>query len=246
MEPSMDMHSRVLRYLRNNGPANTFRLARLLGVDRHKLLDVLRDLEQQGCVELKHGIVIFIKIQEKRRLEQAPMQEKKAAQAPAVRRKNPRNKGSKQRFYHRKLPRETSPMKISLETSALDSIKKENKTLMEMNKNLEGRNTTLAERAALLEEELKSASKAKQELDKLKEAIKNRQQRKKKEKAAKKPKRFVLPKINFPKINFSWAKNIPQITALPKAAARKAKAKAAKISNRVYKQAKQIYEKLSK
>ena len=239
MEPSMDMHSRVLRYLRNNGSANTFRLVRLLGVDRHKLLDVLLDLEQQGCVELKHGIVIFIKIQGKGKLEQAPMQEKKAAQAPAVRRKTPRNKGSKQRFYHRKLPRETSPMKISLETSALSALKKENKGIVERNKNL-------AERAARLEKELENASKAKDELGRMKEDIKKRQQRKRKEKAVKKPKKFVLPKINFPKINFSWVKKIPQITALPKAAARKAKAKAAKISNRVYKKAKQIYAKLSK
>lgn len=226
MEPSTDMHNRVLRYLRNSGPENTFRLTRTLGIDRHKLLDVLRDLEQQGCVELKQGVVIFIKIQEKRRLEQAPVQEKKAAQVPAVRKKAPRKKkGSKQRFYDRTLPH--SPENIPLETSVLSSLKKENKNL--------------AERAAQLEKELEKASKAKDELGRLKEDIKQRQQRKRKEKAAKKPKRFVLPKINF-----SWAKKIPQITALPRAAARKAKAKATKISGRVYKKAKQFYAKLSK
>ncbi len=51
----------VLEYLEKNGAANTFRLARVLGIDRQRLLDSIKRLEAKGAVMVKGGTVQFLK-----------------------------------------------------------------------------------------------------------------------------------------------------------------------------------------
>ena len=58
-------HKSVLGYLKKKGQTNTFRLATDLGVDRHKLLDIIKKLEGKKLIEFRHGIVKFLKYPEK-------------------------------------------------------------------------------------------------------------------------------------------------------------------------------------
>ena len=58
-------HKSVLGYLKKKGQTNTFRLATDLGVDRHKLLDIIKKLEGKKLIEFRHGIVKFLKFPEK-------------------------------------------------------------------------------------------------------------------------------------------------------------------------------------
>lgn len=62
-------HKRVLEYLKKKGQTNTFRLARDLGIDRHKILDIIKKLESKKLVELKFGTVKFLKFPEKEKIK---------------------------------------------------------------------------------------------------------------------------------------------------------------------------------
>ena len=64
-----DVQRQVLEYLKKKGQTNTFRLARELGIDRHKLLKVIDKLREREAIELRHGNAIFLKF---------PSEEKKA------------------------------------------------------------------------------------------------------------------------------------------------------------------------
>ena len=56
-----DVQNQVLEHLKKKGQTNTFRLARELGIDRHKLLRVIDKLRERGAIELRHGNAIFLK-----------------------------------------------------------------------------------------------------------------------------------------------------------------------------------------
>ncbi len=51
----------VLEYLKKHGAANTFRLARVLGIDRQHILDSIKRLEAKGAVIVRGGMVQFLK-----------------------------------------------------------------------------------------------------------------------------------------------------------------------------------------
>lgn len=57
--------TRVLEYLKKEGPTNTFRLSRGTGIKRDKLLSIIKTLEEKGAVEFKSGRVRFLKFIEK-------------------------------------------------------------------------------------------------------------------------------------------------------------------------------------
>lgn len=61
----------VLKYLREAGPTNTFRLARQLGVERGKVVCILRKLEEKEAVELKTGIAKFLKFPSEEKADRA-------------------------------------------------------------------------------------------------------------------------------------------------------------------------------
>ncbi len=61
----MSMIGRILKHLKKQGQTNTFRLARDLGVDRHKILKIIEKLEKNQLIELKFGTVKFLKFPEK-------------------------------------------------------------------------------------------------------------------------------------------------------------------------------------
>lgn len=56
-----DIISEILEYLKKAGPTNTFRLASVMGVDRAKLLNLLKKLEERGVIGFERGNAIFIK-----------------------------------------------------------------------------------------------------------------------------------------------------------------------------------------
>lgn len=51
----------ILDYLKKEGPTNSFRLAHKLRIDRYKLLNILKKLEEKQAIRFKHGNAIFIK-----------------------------------------------------------------------------------------------------------------------------------------------------------------------------------------
>lgn len=56
-----DIINEILGYLKKEVHTNTFRLARRLGIERSKLLNIVKKLEEKGAVEVTHGVVKFIK-----------------------------------------------------------------------------------------------------------------------------------------------------------------------------------------
>lgn len=61
-----DAYSRVVEYLEKQGPANTFKLASDLGIDRDKILNVIEKLSEEQAIEFRFGIVQLLKLPEKR------------------------------------------------------------------------------------------------------------------------------------------------------------------------------------
>lgn len=55
-----DTHKRVLEYLKKEGQANTFRLARVLGIDRHIIINIAKELEEKHVIEFKSGMARFL------------------------------------------------------------------------------------------------------------------------------------------------------------------------------------------
>lgn len=66
----VDARRRIVEYLEKQGPTNTFRLSRELGIDRHKLLNIVKELEEKRAIGVRHGNVKFLK---------SPAEEKKVA-----------------------------------------------------------------------------------------------------------------------------------------------------------------------
>ncbi len=54
-----DVCSRILNYLKERGPANTFRLARDLGIPRGEAISLLCELEEDGALKSRSGRVTF-------------------------------------------------------------------------------------------------------------------------------------------------------------------------------------------
>ena len=65
----------ILEYLKKNGPANTFRLARTLSIDRGHLLDIIERLEAKGAVTVRSGMVQFLQFLREERVISEPKKE---------------------------------------------------------------------------------------------------------------------------------------------------------------------------
>ena len=102
-----DIQSQVLEHLKKKGQTNTFKLAGALGIDRHLLLTTINKLEDKQAVELKTGIVKFLKFPK----EEKPIKVKKAVSEPKREVKHKAKKVSKSRV--------------------LENLRDENKTLRE-------------------------------------------------------------------------------------------------------------------
>lgn len=55
------VNSEILKYLKEEGPTNTFRLTRMMGLERNKLLTIIGKLEEKEAVKCERGNVIFLK-----------------------------------------------------------------------------------------------------------------------------------------------------------------------------------------
>lgn len=74
----------ILKYLQKQGPANTFRLARKLGIDRHQLLNVIERLEAKGAVTVRSGIVQFLRFLPEEKKEAPPKISKPRENRPSA------------------------------------------------------------------------------------------------------------------------------------------------------------------
>lgn len=72
-----DVDNKVLEYIKKQGQTNTFRLARELGIDRYRILNIIKKLEEKGAVEFRSGIVKFPvkekKVVKKLKVKKAPL-----------------------------------------------------------------------------------------------------------------------------------------------------------------------------
>jgi predicted transcriptional regulator len=65
----------ILEHLKKHGPVDTFRLARKLGMDRNKLLNIIKELKEKELVEFKEGTVKFLKFPEEIKVEKNKVKE---------------------------------------------------------------------------------------------------------------------------------------------------------------------------
>lgn len=68
----LEYHLKILEYLEKQGPANTFRLARVLGIDRHQLLNIIGKLEAKGAIAVRSGMVQFLKFPREEKVASEP------------------------------------------------------------------------------------------------------------------------------------------------------------------------------
>lgn len=209
-----DATNRILEYLKKQGQANTFRLARELGIDRHKILDIIRRLEEKEAIEFKSGMIRFLKF---------PAKERKIAKRQIeIKKVLPKQK--------KKVERKKAKAKPTI----LESIKAENKKLRER---LWGLETTVKRYSNIkkkLQETIKELEKKARSPKIIRRTIVKKIPVKVKEKVIEaKPKKFKLPRFNImkniqqlrtpefieqkinigkPKINFSELnKNVQQL-----------------------------------
>jgi len=110
-----DAQSKVLECLKKEGQANTFRLTSKLGIDRHKLLNIIERLEEKQAVEFKSGKVRFLKFP--REEKKVKIEVKKAPSAAKIEAKH------KVKTSVQKSPEPSKKLKV------LGSLQYENKKL---------------------------------------------------------------------------------------------------------------------
>lgn len=118
-----DRANAVIGYLKKQGPANTFRMARDLGIKRNELLILINGLEQKGALEFKSGIARFLKLlpeekkakPEQKREKSSPLKPRKKI-APKTK-ASPIRRKAKTRFSARRL------------SALLESLRAENNQL---------------------------------------------------------------------------------------------------------------------
>ena len=168
-----DAYNRVLEYLKNHDHINTFRLARELNIDRHKILNIIKKLEEKQAVEFKSGTVKFLKFLKR---EEKPIKVKKTI-STSERETEPKVKKAAQRS-----------VKFQEKLKALGSLQYENKKLT----------GKLSELEASIKRQHYTKTRKFREQDELIEKLENRLKASQ-EKAKIKPK-IVIRKIEVPKI----------------------------------------------
>lgn len=176
-------HKRVLEYLKKKGQTNTFRLARDLGIDRHKILDIIKRFEDKKLVELKFGTVKFLKFPEKgKKLVKKIIEVKKALSA------------SKKRIKHKAIRALQKKAMSKRKSSILEDLQAENKEFKER---------FLALEKTIKELQLKASAPPKIIRRTI---VKNIIKKVPVERIEAKPKKFKLPRFNL-----GWLKNIQRL-----------------------------------
>lgn len=195
---------KILEYLKKQGQTNTFRLTRELGINRHRLLKVIRELEEKEAVGFKSGKVRFLRFPvEKKKVEEKIIEAKKIPPKPTKKKKVKRAIAER-------------------ESKILEGFQNENKELKERASKLEA---SLKKQSSIKN---KLKKQAKQQIEQLEERIKELQQKAKvppkiirktivkevpvKVKEKVKEKKEVKPrKFRIPKFNIAWIKAIQQL-----------------------------------
>ncbi len=127
----------ILDYLKKYGRTNTFRLARHLRIERHKLLDILKTLKEKKAIEFKGGTVELIKL---------PQKEEKVAEEKPSELKIPRIE---------KIPKtKVKPKKIKHRKRKPKEIKHKKREVSKISENLQEENKNLKEELSGLKEEI--------------------------------------------------------------------------------------------
>lgn len=127
----------ILDYLKKYGRTNTFRLARQLRIERHKLLDVLKILKEKKAIEFKSGIVELVKF--------LPKEKKVAEEKP------PEVKTLKVK----KIPKiKVKPKKVKHRKRKPKEIKHKKREVLKISENLQEENKNLKEELSGLKEEI--------------------------------------------------------------------------------------------
>lgn len=197
---SEDVSNKILEYLKKEGHANTFKLARKLAIDRHEILTTLQDLQLKGAIEFRSGTATFLKSSEARKQEKGIKES--AKKAPVLPIKETKVKKVKIRKY---TPKKTSSKKTPVFGIVLKALQEENDKLKKRLIKLETK----------LEEHTKESH-----VKKLDKPIKKRI--KKKKVIAKKQKKFKKPiaRKKVKKSKFKWLKNLQKVQ-VPKFIAKK-------------------------
>jgi len=205
-----DIVNKVLEYLKEEKQINTFRLATELGIERHKLLNILKKLEEKEAVEIKSGTVKFLKFpgQEKKAVEKAikkapsePKEKAKAKKATAKRKPGvlETTQEENKRLKEKLLELQKAPPKIIRRTKVKKIIEK----VPVKSRKLEEQ----AERIKELEEKIKALQSAPPKI--IKRTIIKKVPVKVKEEPVKEEKEEIKPKkLKLPKFNISWVKKL--------------------------------------
>jgi len=200
---SESAYNRILEYLKKQGQTNTFRLARELGIDRHKLLNIIRELEEKQAIEFKSGIVKFLRFPK----EEKPIKVKKA-----------HFEAKKKRIHKKKAIRRKINLNLQAENKRLkeklleleDNIKRKanikNKKIREQSEHIENLGKTIKE----LQKKANLPPKIIRKTIIKKVPIKVKEEAVKQKKKEIKSQRFKIPKFDI-----SWVKNIQQLS-MPK------------------------------
>lgn len=90
-----DSISEILKYLEKAGPTNTFRLSSVIGIDRAKLLSLLKTLEEKQAIRFEYGNAAFIKFVSEEQLK--PTEIEKPSSHPEQKIKTKSVKSAKQK-----------------------------------------------------------------------------------------------------------------------------------------------------
>jgi len=116
----------ILEHLKKQGSANTFQLAQELGMDRIKLLNILKEFRENGAVEFKEGTVKFLKFPEEKKNEKLPEEARKTAPLEDPQAENKNLRGESWRSELEKTIKE-SEQKASENSNVPPKIAKETK-----------------------------------------------------------------------------------------------------------------------
>lgn len=186
--------SSLLEHIKKLGQTNTFRLSSEFGTHRDKILKTIKKLEEKKLIEFRHGIVKFLKF---------PEREKRAARKIEVK-KSPSSAKAK----HKAKATTQRSAKLTEKLKLLGSLQYENKKLRARLLEVEARTKR---QHYTKNKKFKEQAEYIQRLEKRIEGLKQKAKApiiKKikvpgefKEKLEPEPKKFLLPKINFGRLN---------------------------------------------
>lgn len=195
----------TLEYLKGEGPTNTFKLSSEMGLERSKLLNLLKKLEEKQAVRFEHGNVIFLKFpsEEKpkstkvKKFLPAPKEkvERKPAEPKVLQLLQTENKQLKEKLLEIKKKRVSPPKTITkIIIKKIPASKRLKNKLLELEKTIE-----------LLEQKAATPKVITKTIIKKVPVIKN--------KGRLKIPKFKLPKIKrkFKLLEFKLLKNVKQL-----------------------------------